>query len=40
METMLVWRAALSRCSVWSRQMRPFAEVRSSAREKSVRQVD
>ena len=43
-EMMLVWRAAMSRCSVWSRQSRPSAEVQSSTRdqknEKSVRQVD
>ena len=41
---MLVWRAAMSRYSVWSRQSRPSAEVQSSTRdqkkEKSVRQVD
>ena len=41
---MLVWRVATSRCSVWSRQMRPSAEVQSSARdrkiEKSASEVD
>ena len=43
-EAMLVWRVAMSSCSVWSRQMRPSAEVQSSTRkrevEKSVRQDD
>ena len=43
-EMMLVWRAAMSRYSAWSRQTRPSAEVQSSTRdqknEKSVRQVD
>ena len=43
-EMMLVWSAAMSRYSVWSRQSRPSAEVQSSTRdqknEKSVRQVD
>ena len=42
-EMMLVWRVAMSRYSVWSRQTRPSAEVQSSTRdqknEKSVRQV-
>ena len=41
---MLVWRVAMSSCSVWSRQMRPSAEVQLSTRkreiERSVRQVD
>ena len=40
----LVWRVAMSSCSVWSRQMRPSAEVQLSTRkreiERSVRQVD
>ena len=40
---MLVWRVAMSRYSVWSRQTRPSAEGQSSTRdqknEKSVRQV-
>ena len=43
-EAMLVWRVALSSCSVWSRQMRPSAEVQLSTRkreiERCVRQVD
>ena len=43
-KAMLVWRVAMSRCSVWSRQMRPSAEVQLSTRkrdiERSVRQVD
>ena len=43
-EMMLVWRMAMSRYSVWSRQTRPSAEVQSSTGdekdEKSVRQVD
>ena len=41
---MLVWRVAMSGCSVWSQQMRPSAGVQSSTRkqeiERSVRQVD
>ena len=41
---MLVWRVAVSSCSVWRRQMRPSAGVKSSIRkreiEKSGRQVD
>ena len=40
----LVWRVAMSSCSVWSQQMRPSAGVQSSTRkretERSVRQVD
>ena len=43
-EMMLVWRAAMSRYSAWSRLTRPGPEVQSSTRdqknEKSVRQVD
>ena len=43
-EAMLVWRVAMSSCCVWSRQMRPSAEVQLSTRkrkiERSVRQVD
>ena len=43
-EMTLVWRAAMSRYNVWSRQSRPSAEVQSSTRgqknETSVRQVD
>ena len=39
-EMMLVWRVAMSRYSVWSRETRPSAEVQSSTRdqknEKSV----
>ena len=31
-EAMLVWRVAMSSCSVWSRQMRPSAEVQLSTR--------
>ena len=41
---MLVWRVAMSSCSLWSRQKRPSAEVQLSTRkmeiERSVRQVD
>ena len=41
---MLVWRVAMSSCSVWSQQMRPSAGVQLSTREReierSVRQVD
>ena len=41
---MLVWRVAMSSCSVWSQQMRPSAGVQSCTRkreiERSVRQVD
>ena len=41
---MLVWRVVMSSCSVWSRQMRPSAEVQLSTQkqeiERSVRQVD
>ena len=39
---MLVWRVAMSSCSVWSQQTRPSAGVQSSTRkrERSVRQVD
>ena len=40
---MLVWRVAMSSCSVWSGQMRPSADVQLNTRkreiEKSVRQV-
>ena len=43
-EAMLVWRVAMSSCSVWSGQMRPSAEVQLSTRkrkiERSLRQVD
>ena len=43
-QAMLVWRVAMSSCSVWSRQMRPSAQVQMSTRkreiERSVRQVD
>ena len=43
-EAMLVWRVAMSSCSVWSRQMRPSVGVQSSTRkreiERSARQVD
>ena len=39
----LVWRVAMSSCTVWSQQVRPSAGVQSSARkrefERSVRQV-
>ena len=42
-KVMLVWRVAMSSCSVWSRPMRPSAEVQLSTRkreiERSVRQV-
>ena len=41
---MLVWRVAMSSCSVWSQQTRPSAGVQSNTRkreiERSVRQVD
>ena len=38
---MLVWRAAMSSCSVWNRQMRPSAEVQLSTRKREIeRQVD
>ena len=33
-EMMLVWRAAMNRYSVWSRQSRPSAEVQSSTRDR------
>ena len=43
-KAMLVWRVAMSSCSVWSQQTRPSAGVQSSTRkretERSVRQVD
>ena len=43
-EAVLVWRVTMSSCSVWSRQMRPNAEVQLSTQkreiERSVRQVD
>ena len=43
-KALLVWRVAMSSCSVWSRQTRPSAEVQLSTRkreiERSVRQVD
>ena len=39
MRTILVWRAAMSECSVWIRRMRPSAEVQSSARDRKSKRV-
>ena len=39
MRILLVWRAAMSKRSVWSRRMRPDAEGQSSARDRKSKRV-